>query len=260
MKAHVRITERLSGIIGMILFSAVLVAQDAGRESAHSLSFSPGFSQIRDEFNYGLVNNGLNLVGAYSFVSSSDRNRFLYRTELGFGINYRQGLGMTWTLKPFDLCYGFLLNSNPDLSVTLGPYAAGYYMWQLYPELQSGQMFWLSSYEIGPKILISLPVKSKMMNLSFATSIASLNSRPEVQTETYFYSLTLADFAKNVHSNMQFGSVNLFNHIVFALELKDPGKKFSFGYEFGFIGYSDAPAFRFISHSIMMNWKIGNNK
>lgn len=246
--------------LGIIWFGMVLSAQDAGKKTEHTVSFKSQYIQIKDEFNYGLVNRGLNLVGEYTLVSHIDKNIFSYQAELGFGANYNQGLGMIWSLKPFDFFYGFRINNNPEMPIALGPYLAGYYKWQLYPELQSGHMFWISSYELGPRFQISLPVKSRILHVSMSTSLASLNSRPEPRTEQYYYSLTFSDFVSNPHSNMTFGSVNLYNHSDLRVELTHPEKGFSFAYEFEFMGYFNAPAFRYMAHSINLNWILGYKK
>ena len=245
---------------GILCFGLILPAQDRGHKNEHTLSFKSQYIQIKDEFNYGLVNRGLNLAGEYSLVSRIDRNILSYQAEIGFGVNYNQGLGMIWSLKPFDLFYGFRVNHNADMPITLGPYLSGYYKWQLYPELQSGHMFWVSSYETGPRFQISLPLKSRILHVILSTSVVSLNSRPEYITEQYYYSLTFSDFASNPHSNMTFGSMNQYNHTDLTVELIRSGKGFSFAYEFEFMGYFDTPAFRYMAHSVNLNWILGYKK
>jgi hypothetical protein len=250
-----------SVIIVILLLNTIgLSAQDPGKKMHQSISFKSGFIQIKDEFNYGLVNNGLDLAGEYALTLPGVRKTFAFKAGLSFGANYKQGLGLAWSCKPLDVYYGFRLNNNPLVPLTLGPYVAGYYMWQLYPELQSGKMFWLSSYELGPRILISLPVKNRTLHLSVSSSLASLNSRPEMKTEEYYYSLTFADFITNPHSNMTFGFLDVFNHTQFILELADPDKKMSVAYEFNYIGYLNPPNFKYLSHSILLKWKIGTKK
>ena len=251
---------RTFAILGILCYCMTLSSQDTGKKTEHTVSFKPQYIQIKDEFNYGLVNRGLNLVGEYTLVSYIDKNIFSYQAELGFGVNYNQGVGMIWSLKPFDLYYGFSLNSNPAIQITLGPYLAGYYKWQLYPELQSGHMFWISSYETGPRMELSLPVKNRILHISLSTSLVSLNSRPEYTSEQYYYSLTFSDFVSNPHTNMTLGSWNLFNHTDLRLELIQADKDFSIAYEFEYMGYFEAPAFSYIAHSINLNWKIGNKK
>mgnify|MGYP001820345812 FL=1 len=246
--------------LGIISIGMVLSAQEPGRPIEHTISFKSQYIQIKDEFNYGLVNRGLNLMVEYTLVSHMDENKFMYQAELGFGANYNQGVGMFGSLKPFDFFYGFRLNSNPDMPLTLGPYLSGYYKWFLYPELQSGHMFWISSYETGPRMELSLPVKNRILHVTLSTSLLSLNSRPVYTTEQYYYSLTFSDFVKNPHSNMKFGSWNLFNHTDLRLELNRPGSGFSMAYEFEFMGYFEEPVFKYMAHSINLSWIIGYKK
>ena len=85
---------RTLAIMGIMCFATILSAQDTGKKTEHTLSFKSQYVQIKDEFNYGLVNRGLNLVGEYTLVSHMDKNVFSYQAELGFGVNYNQGVGM----------------------------------------------------------------------------------------------------------------------------------------------------------------------
>ena len=243
----------------LILNGAALFAQRNERDISHNIIFKPQFLQIKDEFNYGLVHNGLNLAGEYSRISSAANNTFIYSAEIGFGALYREGLGMNWSLSPADLFYGFSLNKPNEVQVLLGPYALATYKWQLYPELQSGHMFWFSSYELGPQVLVTLPVKAKRLSFELSFSLASFNSRPEPITEQYFYSLTFADFVKNPHSNMTFGSLNQYSHIHFMAQLSDPNKNPAFAYEFEYFNYRMEPMFKYMTHSITFQWRLGRN-
>ena len=171
---------RTLAIMGIMCFATLLSAQDTGNKTEHTLSFKSQYVQIKDEFNYGLVNRGLNLVGEYTLVSHMDNNIFSYQADLGFGVNYNRGVGMMWSLKPFDFFYGFRLNNNPDMPVTLGPYLSDYYKWFLYPELQSGHMFWLSSYEVGPRFQISLPLKNRRLQYC----PVNITCQPEFKTRS----------------------------------------------------------------------------
>ena len=117
---------RFFTILGMLCYCLTVPAQDSQKLTEHKVSFKSQYIQIKDEFNYGLVNRGLNLVGEYTLVSHMDNNKFMYQAELAFGANYNQGVGMIWSLKPFDLNYSFSLNENADLPISLGPYQAGY--------------------------------------------------------------------------------------------------------------------------------------
>jgi len=247
-------------IVLLMLKSGVVFSQDSERQIHHSISFKSKFIQIKDEFNYGLVNNGFDLGGEYSLVSGTEKNTIIYRTELDFGANFKKGLGIAWSIKPVDLFYGFRLNRNNEIPVTLGPYIAGYYKWQLFPFLQSGKMIWISSWELGPKLMVSLPYKNKIINVSLANSMAGFVSRPVMKTEEYYYSLALSDFISNPHTNMTFGLQNVFNHTNINVELIDKRKRRSVNYEFEYIGYMNEPTFKFISHSVNIKWKLGYKK
>lgn len=252
--------KKLTILLAILCSTLTLKAQDAERKKQHRLSFKSQFIQIKEEFNYGLVHRGLNLAGEYTYTQQNEKNVFSYRAELGFGANYNQGLGMIWSLKPLDLYYGFRIKSKHNLLITIGPYLTGYYKWQLYPELQSGHMFWISSYETGPRVELSLPVKNRMLHLSVASSLASVNSRPEYATESYYYSLSFPDFVRNPHTNMSFGTLNTFTHTDLRLELAHPEKILSIAYEFEFMGYLKTPEFRYIVHSINLIWKLRTKK
>jgi hypothetical protein len=242
----------------LVLNGTVLNAQNHDREIIHKITFKPQFLQIKDEFNYGLVHNGLNLAGEYSRAVSTASRLWTYSAELGVGAVYRQGVGMNWSLKPADLSYGFRLTRDSKAHAYLGPYALAVYKWQLYPELQSGHMFWFSSYELGPQLQISVPLEEKLLDFKFSFSLASFNSRPEAVTEQYYYSLTFADFVKNPHSNMKLGSLNQYGHIRFMAQLSNPGKNPALAYEFEYLSYRQAPEFKYMSHSIIFKWKLGN--
>jgi hypothetical protein len=234
------------------------LGQGETRDLRHWVSFKTQYLQIKDSYNYGLTHRGLKLAGAYSMTLTSKKTLLAYEAEIGFGANYNQGLGMSWSFKPFDLFYGFRLNNNPDLALTLGPYLSGYYSWQLYPELQSGHMLWISSYEIGPEIWASIPLKNRVLRVSLASSLLSLNSRPQTSPEVYFYSLTLNDFVRNVHSDMSLGSLKSFQHLDIQVVISGLNKRFLIGYEFEYFGYSDDPKYQHMIHSINLIWQVGN--
>jgi hypothetical protein len=247
-------------LIALLFFLMTLegMAQEADRELIHQVSFKTQYMQIKDGYNYGLAHRGLNLAGAYSLSFEPGKNRFSYDTEISFGANYNQGVGMAWSFKPFDFFYGFSLNDNPDMILMLGPYLSGYYQWQLYPELQSGHMLWFSSYETGVKIWASHPLESKLLTVSLASSLFSVNSRPQSSPETYFYSLTFNDFVSNVHSDMKFGSLKEFWHFQTQLALSGLGKNLSIAYQFEYMGYSEYPEYQYMIHSINLIWQVGN--
>jgi len=183
---------------------------------------------------------------------------FSYSADLSFGPSYKNGIGLLWQFKPIDVFYGFRISLKNKHQIYIGPYFHAAYNWELFPELQSGHMFWFSSFEIGPKLSWSFPLKTKQIKLRFSNSLMGFTSRPEVDTETHFYSLKFSDFASNPHSNLQFGFNNLFNHTMLGLETKvSKSQRFSLGYQFEYFGIYDSPTLSYTEHSVNLKWIIG---
>lgn len=235
-----------------------LAGQDPARITNHSVALKSQFLQIKDAFNYGLVHNGFNIAGAYTWDCHTEKSYFACAPDLSFGLNFKKGTGITLHTKPVDLFYGWILINSTVTKLTIGPYFSASYNWQFYPQLQSGHMFWFTSMEAGPRIFIHTPVKSRVFRICFSNSVAGWNSRPVPATETYFYSMKFADFISNAHSHMKFGSFELFNHtqlIVESISRKD--KRLSLAYEFEYFGYYPDPRLSYITHSIQLKWIIG---
>ncbi len=235
-----------------------LRAQESFRTKENFISFNPQFFQVKDKFNYGLAHSGLNLNLGYAFVRTTDKNTISYSPDLAFGANYKQGVGLAWHFRPIDLYYGINLTHDNTKIIILGPYFATNYNWQLYPELQSGHMFWFTSIEAGPRLLATIPFKSKIFKLTVTNSLAGWTSRPRPATETYFYSLQFSDFVNNAHSDLTFGSYDRFNHTILEIDmLPKQGKRLSLGYQFEYFGYFHDPKLSYLSHSLILKWKTG---
>jgi hypothetical protein len=98
------------------------------------------------------------------------------------------------------------------------------------------------------------------MELSASLAVAALNSRPEYTTEKYYYSSTFSDFLRNPHTHMNAGLLGSNNHLELFIQLLRPERNMSLGYQFEYVGYMDTPSFRFLSHSIILNWKVASHK
>ncbi len=248
-------------MLSVLFFITNLKAQDSTRGTDHSIHLKTQFFQIKDKFNYGLVFNGLNLVIGYSLIKTLDEHTFSYTPDFAFGANYNKGIGVALHFKPVDLYYGFMINKNLSKLVTVGPYFAINYRWQMYSELQSGHMFWFTSLELGPKAVVKMPVKNYLFKITFCNSIAGWVARPSPATETYFYSLKFSDFINNAHTNLKFGSFNLFNHTDIEIEaISLFSKRLSFAYEFEYFGYYSNPEISYLVHSLNLRWIIGKLK
>ena len=146
-----------------------------------------------------------------------------------------------------------------NLDSIWGPYASGNYQWQIYPEMQSGHLYWRSAFEIGPRLIASIPFQDRAVVITLGTAIASLGSRPMERTELYHYSTTMVDFISSPHQNISFGSQNKWNHIELELELANPARNLQLGYKLDYSDYLGEPGYKCMIHSIIMNWSLGKS-
>ena len=249
--------NRILFIIPVLLFSIGLFAQDTliVKNKSHSISLKLQFGQIKDQFNYGLVFSGGNIGGDYSFSKTTRSNTLIYNGGFTFGINNNIGSGVALRFKPVDFFYGH--NFNYKLLV-LGGYIETNYQFQLYPDLQSGHVFWFTAIEFGPQVLVDIPYKTRIIKFTLSTSLAGSTSRPEPSTETYFYSLNFFDNVFEASKGFKFNTINNFNHTNLEMELlNNKGKRLSFAYAFEYFGYYQEPKISVVNHTVFLKWKIG---
>lgn len=252
-------------LLKIILFLAIGLAphlakaQETGASKQHAFIFNPNFFQVKDAFNYGLVYTGFNLSVGYEYEEITERAKLNYRANVAFGPDFGKGIGLNWQFQPFNLSYEFNV-SNRSWQIYLGPYISANYIWDIYPFLQSGHMFWCATYEVGPRITATFPRRFSGLSASVSAMSFGLASRPKPATETHFYSMTLGDFFTNAHSNLKFGSLDLFDHLNLQIAYKNPRvKRFTLGYELDYLKYNNDPGFSYLSHSIILKWKIGKS-
>ena len=188
---------KLLNILVSFCFLLALLASEVlaidKKYSSQTITYKMQFNQYKDEFNYGLVYNGINLGCRYAYEIESNNNLFAVSPEFGFGANFNKGVGLAWRFRPIDLFYGWEVTKINDKSFFLGGYLATNYGVQLYPELQSGHSLWMTTVEIGPEVSFQLEVLEELVDINFSVSLAGLTSRPKFETETHFYSLAFKD-------------------------------------------------------------------
>ena len=245
-------------VLVCLLGTGQVFAQPGKITSTHLLGFGLQYHQIKESANYGLVNQGLNLSLNYDYQKLKINRIFSYTPIIAFGPNYRNGLGLNWHFKFVDFYYGYKICNKDNRSLYLGAYTSINYLLELYPEMQSGHMFWFTTMEIGPKLQWLLNFGERKVTVKASTSVAGYTSRPEESTEQYFYSLNLGDIISDSHSNLQFGSFNNFNHTFLEVSYANPVKnKLSLGYAFEYFGYYNAPTYSYLTHSILLKWQLG---
>jgi len=248
-------------LIILIILPAKMKAQDTAWEKDRMVTYQTQFFQIKEAANYGIVFNGLNLVVGYEYSKKNKSHILKYIADLGFGPDFGKGVGLNWHFKPGDLYYGWNISGNDSYSLFLGPYTSVNYQWQLYPELQSGHMFWFTFIDFGPRLYSEFKLKSKRIRITFSSAVAGLVSRPVPATESHFYSLSFSDFVTNPHKDLKFGSLDLIEHIDLGITLVNFNKKkMSAGYGFQYFGYNDDPRLDYLTHSVNLYWTLGKKE
>lgn len=224
----------------------------------HTITLKSQFNQYKDELNYGLVFSGVNLGVCYSYQQSNENTLFEYSPEIGFGAIFSKGIGAVWRFRPVDFNFAWAITDIENKPFYLGMYVQTNYGLQLYPELRSGHSVWMTSFEIGPMLSFILNIIERDININLTTTIAGVTTRPELQPESHFYSLSFNNFIKDAHSNLEFGMSNKFNHTHLGLTLlRGKEERLSFGYEFEVYSYYETPSFHFVNHSLNLNFMIG---
>lgn len=230
---------------------------DSLKQVSHTISLRTGFIQYKDQLNYGLVFNGVSILGIYTYQQFDSCYKFSLSFKLGFDIFHEIGPGFSINVEPINLFYARNLKPSSNKQFLLGGYYSMNYSWQFYPFLQSGNMSWLTSLEIGPIISFRPFRKHHDLIFTFSNSVFGFISRPNSSLEVYFNSRKFSDFVENAHSNFQAGSFGSFNHTKIKIEMeKFIRNKTSLSYEFDYFGYYQYPKFQRVTHSILIKWNL----
>ena len=255
--------SRSAGSIACLFVCAVAAtAQDSTYTRTGSIALRSVFRQIKDEYNHGLVFSGGDLGVDYRTAITSATERWSYEPQLMMGVMHHGfgGLAAHLQLRPLDLSYARRIGRG-DGTPMLGPYGAVNYAWQVYPQLQSGHMFWYSSFELGARVFAQPSIAGRQLALRGSLALLGWASRPSFTNEEYFYSLRFGDFVRNPHRNMLFGGPGLFQHADLEVELLPRnGRRRSLAYAFEFWGYSSFPQVKNLSHSLTLRWALAGTR
>jgi hypothetical protein len=217
----------------------------------HQLSLR--YIQSKDQLNNGLLFNGGNLVYQFGIEKATDDAFNGFNTEIGVGVIFRDGLlGIDIGLKPIDFLYALCIYSKNKTKLFLGPKIEASFRGQLYPDLQMGHLLWLTSYSLGPQMIVNHTIsEKKYLRFTASSSLLVLTSRRQ-KIDDHFFSLKFTDIVADLRSKMQFGSFNSFNDTKLTLELIAKGAKrqWAIGYALSILGYTDTPSFQNATHSL----------
>ena len=254
------------GVISLVLIFFLIYPGDISAQgkrkrsySSSSLYLEPQYFILKDEYSFGHVFKGPNFSLGYNQLRQSIYGFSRYEAAFTVGAAFGGGTtGINLQFKPLDLTGGWPLIDDNDLSLYLGAYVAMNYYLQIYPELESGHVFWFTFIDAGPRIILETNIKKQKLRFQFANSIVGLASRPDGLEDTYYHELHAVDIISNMHSNLKPGSFNLLNHTDFEIEWRNLSKKgSSIAYCLEYFGYYGEGRLDYLVNSISIRLLVG---
>ena len=240
------------------LFWLIMVFSPLYCEIYQSHSFGVSFLQIKDQLNLGIVFNGIQLEYRYGLIWKIQDHEIIYEPKLGVGIAFNRGItagqlritpaNVSWTIPFYDQ-NGHTIRGGLNFAADYG--------YQVYPDLNAGNVFWSSEIGISPIIKYNYQWDNKSFAVGLQNSLLGFTSHTQ-KIEPYFYEFHLlnpTDYFRVPHENMQFGSFNKYNHTNVSFEFT-PGidNHHSFLYEFDYFGLFYGMRFERLNENLL--WKV----
>ena len=215
--------------------------------------FSISNNQIKDGLNNGLLFIGTNVSYQFGYEREVEKILKIFSCSLNIGLLNRNGLqGYNLYLTPLQYYYGIDLWKSDKMTVYFGGYAEILYQFQLYPDLQMGNIIWTTLYSISPKLIANYDVsENKSIRLQLSNSVLGFISRP-TNFDSYFFSLRFSDIVYNAHSDFNLRTINELNNFYLNLDFifKNRVRKISFGYSLNYLNYNGNSFFNQLNHSL----------
>jgi len=199
--------------------------------------FSTGFSQLKEAANFGLVFNGPVINYGMTWDRRNDKRMITYGYELGVGIPFSKNIpALDFYLKPVDMAYLFRFPGLND-RLYVGPVLKFEYIYNFYPQLQSGFDYWFTNFSLGLKAHYAFNYQSSAFQIALSSSLAGFISRQPDYRDPYFFDIGFKYAVRDLHQNLVFGSLEKYNTTDLEILWKPvSGSRFTFGYEFRYSG------------------------
>ena len=203
-------------ILAVIL--CALLSNKVYSQNKNKIAISTGFLQIKDDFNQGMVFNGAMMNFQYRHSLYFSSVELQYKPKMAIGVPLSKGMmAVNINIAPVDIsCLTPVYNSEQHL-IKIGLNFATNYSYQSYPDLHAGRLFWFGEIGFSPVMQYKYRWSKSIIGINLQNSILGFASRP-TSYNPYFYSLKFTDFLTNPHKNMQFGSLNKYNHTDLQIE------------------------------------------
>jgi len=190
-----------------VLFSLMISENHLYAQVRHSHEIVLGNLQIKDRYNVGMVFNGVQLEYRYGALWTINKHEILYQPKLGFGAVFnRKILGLQLPkFAPVNLTWAIRFYEQNGHIIKAGANLITDYSYQLYPDLQTGHLFWSSEIGISPVMQYTYQWGSKRIGVYAQNSLLGFTShKPEYNS--YWFSLKAKEWFVEPHKNMKFGS------------------------------------------------------
>lgn len=240
-------TSIISLLFLLLFFNCIGQANDIYRNSF----FSPGFEQVKEGANFGLVFNGPAMNYGMNWDIKNDKRIINFGYELGVGILFSKNIpAIGIYLKPAEFSYMFKFpGSNSRLFI--GPSLKFEYNYYLYPQLQSGFDYWFTDFSFGVNAQCDFKFRSSSFQIMANSSLMGFISRQPDYRDPYFFDLGFKYAVRDLHHDLTFASLDKYNTTKLGILWKpELDSIFTFGYVFNYSGYYQAPGIKMVSHSI----------
>ena len=240
-----------------IIFWLIIVLYPIYGQVNQSHSVAGSFLQLKDQHNLGMVFNGVQLEYRYGLIWKIQDHEIMYQPKIAFGIAFnREVTGGQVKIAPVNVYWIMPFYEQSRHTIKGGFNFITDYSYQVYPDLNSGNVFWSSEIGVSPIVQYQFQWDNKRIGIGLQNSLFGFTSHTQ-KIEPYFFEFHLynaGDYFKKPHENMQFGSFNKYNHTIFSLEfVPNIQRRHSFIYEFDYFGTFYGVQFNRINHSLI--WK-----
>ncbi len=190
-------------VIFLFLNIFILSAHESYDFKSLYLSLTTSYMELKDDINFGLTYIGPDAIIGFGYKEKDENKIINYEFSFGAGGKlFSESWGFRWEISPADFSYSFNILNKEKVSLYLGPGLNIKYGIQNYPDMHSGWLNWMTSYNLGINTEIYLKIGKGSFKVQFRNSLLSLTSRPELERDQYYFSLELSDIISDTHSNM----------------------------------------------------------
>lgn len=225
----------------------------------HSIGLIIANLQVKESLNLGLVFIGPQFDLQYGFTKTIHKHILKYEAEVGGAIlKSRKMEGFNIHFKPLDFSYFYMVMQTKKSQLSVGGNLLLNYNYQLYPDLQGGQSYWLSQIQISPTFMYTLKLPKNSIELQISNSLFGFVSRPPIDRNPYFFKISFNEFVSNANSHFMGGSFNSFNytHLRISYILESSKRNYIFGYQMSYFEYYKEPKIQMVFHSLILQIQL----